>query len=129
MTDRDKETPGQIDPHEENDDRMGEANIRDLGVPAELREDMFENARLFNDFEREKINDEPSFNDGLPGDIADFDLVQGRDNAASASGPRFADPNNDAGGEVHGPRVGGSGVVDGGPPRTHPLPGQDDEQN
>lgn len=123
-SDRDLQTPGQIDPHEENDDRLGPGNIRDEGVPGELREDMFENARLFNEFTPQNVNDEPGFDDGIGGSISDFDIAQGN---AEESGPRLADPNHDAGGEVKGPRVGGSGAVDGGPPRRHPLPGQDEQ--
>lgn len=125
MTDRDKQTPGQIDPHEENNDRMGEANIRDLGVPGELREDMSENARLFNEFDQTNVNDERGFDDGLPGSISDFSVVTGQGTQDSTT--RLADPNQDAGGEVKGARVGGSGGVDGGPERTTPLPDNHDE--
>lgn len=125
MTDRDKETPGQIDPSEENEDRMGEGNIRDEGVPGELREEMFENARLYYMHETTdmtNVNDEPGFDDGTYGSISDFSVVTGDDPEDSAT--RLADPNDDAGGEVRGPRVGGSGGIDGGPQRDHPLGGE-----
>lgn len=125
MSDRDERTPGRVERQEENNDRLGEANIRDEGVPGELREEMFENARLLNTFDdtiETNVNDEPGFDDGVPGSISDFSVVTGREENDSTT--RLADPNDDAGGEVRGPRVGGDGAFDGGPERDHPLGGE-----
>ena len=120
--DRDSETPGIIDHKQEDDSLSG--IVRDEGVPGELREEMFENARLYNMREATdmtNVNDEPGFDDGTYGSISDGSVVTG--DGPQDSTARLAAPNNDAGGEVKGPRVGGSGAVDGGPPRTRPLPG------
>ncbi|AFZ68235.1 hypothetical protein [Deinococcus peraridilitoris] len=120
MTDRDKVTPGQLDEHEENNDRMGAGPTRDLGVPGELRQEMFENARIYGlDEQPMNVNDERAFDDGLPGSISDFSALSADNPEGSA---RFAEPNDDAGGEIKGPRVGGAGGIDGGPQRERPLP-------
>ena len=124
-------TPGQIDPSEENDDRMGPASMRDLGIDPELREEMLDNAVAYGlDEQPTNVNDERAFDDGLPGSWSDFSPVaaegSGLDNTSPEGAARFADPNNDAGGETQGPRVGGAGGFDGGPPRATPLPGDSD---
>lgn len=95
MTDRDKVTPGQLDEHEENNDRMGAGPTRDLGVPGELRQEMFENARIYGlDEQPMNVNDERAFDDGLPGSISDFSALSADNPEGSA---RFAEPNDDAG--------------------------------
>lgn len=118
------DTPGQLDPAEEGNARMGEGTLRDLGIDEDLRTEMLDNAVAFGlDEQPTNVNDERAFDDGLPGSWSDFSVVS----ADSPEGTtRFADPNDDAGGEVRGPRVGGAGGFDGGPQRPRPLPGDED---
>lgn len=134
MTDQDDQkndqkkgtTPGQPDPKEADTTREGMGMVRDEGVPGELREEMFENARLYRmheNTEMTNVNDEPGFQDGMPGSISDFSVVTG--DGPEDSTARLADPNDDAGGEVSGPRVGGAGGFDGGPQRGHKLKGEE----
>ena len=67
--------------------------------------------------DQSNVNDAPGFDDGLLGG-SDYEDRQG-------------EPNNNAlGSDVHGEAEGGvgqarSGGVDGGPARTHPLPGKE----
>ncbi len=106
--------------------------VHDLGVDAALREEMFDNARNFGlDEQPINVNDERAFDDGLPGSWSDFSPVAAEtselENATpDGIAPRFANPNQDGGGHVKGPRVGGSGGIDGGPARTTPLPGTEE---
>lgn len=99
----------------------GAGALQDEGIDPSLRTEMMDNAAAFgNDFVPNNVNDDPGFDDGVPGSFSDFSVAtaDGPD-----SGPRLADPSQDAGGEVKGARVSGSGGIDGGPPRTTPLPG------
>ena len=106
--------------------------VRDLGVDPALREEMFDNARNFGlDEQPVSVNDERAFDDGLPGSWSDFSPVAAEtaelENATPEElAPRFADPGQDGGGHIKGPRVGGSGGIDGGPRRTTPLPDKED---
>ena len=97
--------------------------VVDEGVPGELREEIFENARLYRmheNTEMTNVNDEPGFNDGMPGSISAYSVVTGDDPQDSTA--RLADPNDDAHGEIHG-GDGHAGNFDGGPQRSHPLEG------
>ncbi|UBV43575.1 hypothetical protein LAJ19_05000 [Deinococcus taeanensis] len=97
----------------------------DDGVDPSLRTEMLDNAMAYGtDFVPNNVNDEPAFDDGVPGSFSDFS-TEGAQGGVGA--PRLADPSLDAGGEVKGPRVGGSGGIDGGPPRTTPLPGSGED--
>lgn len=117
--------PGQIDENEIDNQRMGEASMRDLGIDPKLREEMLDNAVAYGlDVSPTNVNDERAFDDGLPGSWSDFSAVT---EDAPEGTTRLADPNDDAGGDVKGPRVGGAGGFDGGPPRATPLPDSDDE--
>ncbi|WP_235692430.1 hypothetical protein [Deinococcus aquaedulcis] len=98
----------------------------DDGIDPDLRAEMLDNALAYMDDEPpHNVNDEPGFDDGVPGSISDFSVV-GPQTPGGVT--RLADPSFDAGGEVQGPRVGGSGGFDGGPPRTTPLPGSTDTE-
>ncbi|GHF56619.1 hypothetical protein HNQ07_003679 [Deinococcus metalli] len=98
----------------------------DDGIDPSLRSEMLDNAVAYgDDFVPNNVNDEPSFDDGVPGSFSDFSVITPENPDGTT---RLADPSLDAGGEVKGPRVGGSGVIDGGPPRTTPLPGSKDEE-
>jgi|GEM_PF-5351664 len=126
------ETPGVIDHAEEGNARMGAGMQRDLGIDPALREEMLDNAVAYGlDEAPVNVNDERAFDDGLPGSWSDFSPVADEnaplENATPDGAARFADPNDDAGGTVDGPRVGGDGGFDGGPPRREPLQGTDDE--
>lgn len=97
----------------------------DDGIDPSLRTEMLDNAMAYGtDFVPGNVNDEPSFDDGVPGSFSDFSVIT-PDTPGGTT--RLADPSHDAGGEVKGPRVGGSGGIDGGPPRTTPLPGTEEE--
>lgn len=108
------------------DDALAGAGVAyDDGVPADIRTEMLDNAVAYgDDFTPNNVNDEPAFDDGTPGSFSDFSVIT-PDNPDGTT--RLADPSQDAGGEVRGPRVGGSGGIDGGPPRARPLPGTDTE--
>ncbi|GAA5532835.1 hypothetical protein [Deinococcus aluminii] len=100
----------------------------DDGIEPSLRTEMLDNAIAYSEnTPPANVNDEPGFDDGVPNSFSDFSVV-----TADIPGgtTRLADPSFDAGGEVKGPRIGGSGGIDGGPPRTRPLPGTEeaDEQ-
>ncbi|SMB93663.1 hypothetical protein [Deinococcus hopiensis] len=97
----------------------------DDGVDPSIRTEMLDNAVAYgDDFVPNNVNDEPSFDDGTPGSFSDFSVITPENPGGTA---RLADPSNDAGGEVHGARISGSGGFDGGPPRTAPLPGTEEE--
>ncbi len=125
MTDQDDQTENPQSPDEARIQQEGMGMIVDEGVPGEIREEIFENARLYRmeeNTEMTNVNDEPGFQDGIQGSISDFSVVTGEGPEDSTA--RLADPNDDAGGEVRGPRVGGSGGFDGGPKRDHKLEGE-----
>ena len=108
-----------------NDALAGAGMTFDDGIDPSIRTEMLDNAMAYgDDFTPNNVNDEPSFDDGTPGSFSDFSVITPGTPDGTA---RLADPSNDAGGEVRGPRVGGSGGIDGGPPRTHPLPGTEEE--
>ncbi|WP_216318468.1 hypothetical protein [Deinococcus aestuarii] len=109
------------------DDALAGAGVAyDDGIDPALRSEMLDNAVAYGvDFAPGNVNDEPSFDDGTPASFSDFSVITA-DNAEGTT--RLADPSQDAGGETKGPRVGGSGGIDGGPPRTRPLPGTDEDQ-
>lgn len=108
-----------------NDALAGAGMTFDDGIDPSLRTEMLDNAVAYgDDFTPNNVNDEPGFDDGTLGSFSDFSVITpGTPDGTT----RLADPNNDAGGEVRGPRVGGSGGIDGGPPRTRPLPGTEEE--
>ncbi|BDP41113.1 hypothetical protein DAETH_10820 [Deinococcus aetherius] len=98
----------------------------DDGIDPSIRTEMLDNAMAYgDDFTPNNVNDEPSFDDGTPGSFSDFSVIT-PDTPGGTT--RLADPNQDAGGEVRGPRVGGSGGIDGGPARTRPLPGTTEDE-
>lgn len=108
-----------------NDALAGAGLTYDDGIDPSLRTEMLDNAAAYGeDFTPNNVNDEPSFDDGTPASFSDFSLP-----GDPGGAPRLADPNQDAGGEVRGPRVGGSGGIDGGPPRTRPLPGTEESDS
>lgn len=104
----------------------GAGALQDEGVDANLRTEMLDNAAAFgDDFVPNNVNDDPGFDDGVPGSFSDFSVTTPD---TSGDAPRLADPSLDAGGEVKGARVSGSGGIDGGPPRTRPLPGTEQDE-
>lgn len=108
-----------------SDALAGAGVVYDDGIDPAIRTEMLDNAAAYGtDFVPNNVNDEPGFDDGVPGSFSDFSVV-------SADHPegttRLADPSQDAGGEVRGARIAGSGGIDGGPPRTTPLPGTEEE--
>ncbi|GBF07515.1 hypothetical protein DAERI_150033 [Deinococcus aerius] len=108
-----------------NDALAGAGMTFDDGIDPSIRSEMLDNAVAYgDDFVPNNVNDEPSFDDGTPGSFSDFSVIT-PDNPEGTT--RLADPGIDVGGEIKGPRVGGLGSVDGGPPRTHPLPGTEEE--
>lgn len=102
----------------------GAGVVYDDGIEPSLRTEMLDNASAYMaDTPPANVNDEPGFDDGVPNSFSDFSVVTPENPQGTA---RLADPNHDAGGEVHGgPRAGGSGGFDGGPQRDHPLPGEE----
>lgn len=103
----------------------GAGVVFDDGIDPSIRTEMLDNAAAYlDDAPPGNVNDEPSFDDGVPNSISDFSVIT-PDNPGGTA--RLADPSLDAGGEAKGPRVGGSGGFDGGPARTTPLPGDDAE--
>lgn len=106
-----------------NDALAGAGMTVDDGIDPSIRTEMLDNAAAYGeDFTPNNVNDEPSFDDGMPASFSDFSLP-----GDPGGAPRLADPNQDSGGEVRGPRIGGSGGIDGGPPRSRPLPGTEEE--
>ncbi|MEF2279886.1 hypothetical protein V3W47_16455 [Deinococcus sp. YIM 134068] len=104
----------------------GAGALQDEGIDPSLRVEMLDNAMSFgDDFVPNNVNDDPGFDDGVPGSFSDFSVTTPGE---SGSAPRLADPSQDAGGEVKGARVAGSGGIDGGPPRTTPLPGTEQDE-
>ncbi|MFC4425865.1 hypothetical protein [Deinococcus navajonensis] len=108
-----------------SDALAGAGVVLDDGIDPNLRTEMLDNAVAYaDDTPPSNVNDEPGFDDGVPNSFSDFSVV-------SADTPggvtRLADPSFDAGGEVHGARISGSGGFDGGPPRTTPLPGTEED--
>ncbi|WP_293912385.1 hypothetical protein [Deinococcus sp.] len=92
----------------------------DEGTTAELLQDKQATESILRSeaqADQHNVNDAPGFDDGMLGG-SDFEDRQG-------------EPNNNAlGSDVHGEAEGGvgqsrSGGVDGGPKRTHPLPGKE----
>lgn len=109
---------------EGSDALAGAGVLYDDGVDPDLRAEMMDNAAAYGtDFVPGNVNDEPGFDDGVPGSFSDFSVASS-DQPDGA--PRLADPSQDAGGEVRGGRAAGSGGIDGGPPRTRPLPGTEE---
>lgn len=107
-----------------SDALAGAGAVYDDGIDPSLRTEMLDNAAAYgDDFTPNNVNDEPAFDDGVPGSFSDFSVIT-PDNPQGTT--RLADPSLDAGGQVKGPRVGGSGGVDGGPPRSTPLPGTEE---
>lgn len=103
----------------------GAGVLLDNGIDPELRTEMLDNAVAYSDTTPpSNVNDEPGFDDGVPNSISEFSVVSSDTPGGAA---RLADPSFDAGGEVHGARVSGSGGFDGGPPRATPLPGSDED--
>ena len=113
--------------HSPGTDALAGAGIAlDDGIDPSIRTEMLDNAVAYlDDAPAGNVNDEPGFDDGVPNSISDFSVIT-PENPGGVT--RLADPSFDAGGEVHGPRVGGSGAFDGGPPRTTPLPGSNDDE-
>ncbi|GAA5511357.1 hypothetical protein Dcar01_00064 [Deinococcus carri] len=112
-------------PHTGSDALAGTGLAIDDGIDPSLRTEMLDNAVAYMpDSPPARVNDEPGFDDGMVNSISDFSVVTPENPGGTT---RLADPSNDAGGEVKGPRVGGSGGIDGGPPRTRPLPGTEEE--
>lgn len=108
-----------------SDALAGAGVVYDDGIDPSIRSEMLDNAVAYgDDFTPNNVNDEPGFDDGVPGSFSDFSVIT-PDNPEGTT--RLADPSLDAGGRVKGPRVGGSGGIDGGPPRTTPLPGTEEE--
>ncbi|MFB9994912.1 hypothetical protein ACFFLM_23460 [Deinococcus oregonensis] len=96
----------------------------DDGIDPSLRTEMLDNALAYmDDTPPNNVNDEPGFDEGVPNSISDFSVVT-KDMPGGVA--RLADPSFDAGGEVQGARISGSGGFDGGPPRTTPLPDSTD---
>lgn len=107
-----------------SDALAGAGVVYDDGIDPDIRTEMLDNAAAYGtDFVPNNVNDEPGFDDGVPGSFSDFSVVSA-DNPEGTT--RLADPSQDAGGEVKGARVAGSGGIDGGPPRTRPLPGTEE---
>lgn len=113
-------------PHTGTDALAGAGLAFDDGIEPSLRTEMLDNAEAYMvDTPPANVNDEPGFDDGIPNSFSDFSVITPENPGGTT---RLADPSHDAGGEVKGPRVGGSGGIDGGPPRTHPLPGTKEEE-
>ena len=106
---------------EGNDGLAGAGIVYDDGIDPTIRTEMFDNAIAYaDDTPPSNVNDEPGFDDGVPNSFSDFSVVSSDTPDGTT---RLADPSLDAGGEVSGPKTGGSGAFDGGPARTTPLPG------
>ncbi|MBB5235119.1 hypothetical protein [Deinococcus budaensis] len=108
-----------------SDALAGAGVVYDDGIDPSIRSEMLDNAVAYgDDFTPNNVNDEPGFDDGVPGSFSDFSVITPENPEGTT---RLADPSLDAGGQVKGPRIGGSGGIDGGPPRTRPLPGTEED--